>query len=193
MNSVLAAHESWCKSFQLLKSVSLSLQLDVITHSSCISEELGVGTGFVGWCSLLFVVCCCVCFLRAGKHKQHLAKTPPLGASELFGSLGEWCFRIGPHTCIFWWMNLIQFLFFVDIFYVCRTRGGGVAEIVFHINAGRSTEFANTKVVTPNVSRSLTLCNQLGGGFKYFYFHPYLGKWSNLTSIFFKWVGSTTN
>ena len=25
------------------------------------------------------------------------------------------------------------------------------------------------------------------------YFHPYLGKWSNLTSIFFKWVGSTTN
>ena len=25
-------------------------------------------------------------------------------------------------------------------------------------------------------------------------FHPYyLGKWSNLTSIFFKWVGSTTN
>ena len=26
------------------------------------------------------------------------------------------------------------------------------------------------------------------GGFKYFYFHPYLGKWSNLTSIFLKWV-----
>ena len=26
-----------------------------------------------------------------------------------------------------------------------------------------------------------------------FYFHPYLGKWSNLTSIFFKRVGSTTN
>ena len=25
-----------------------------------------------------------------------------------------------------------------------------------------------------------------------FYFHPYLGTWSNLTSIFFKWVGSTT-
>ena len=24
----------------------------------------------------------------------------------------------------------------------------------------------------------------LGGGFKYFYFHPYLGKWSNLTNIF---------
>ena len=34
----------------------------------------------------------------------------------------------------------------------------------------------------------------LGGGFKYFLnFHPYLGKISNLTSIFFKWVGSTTN
>ena len=26
-----------------------------------------------------------------------------------------------------------------------------------------------------------------------FYFHPYLGKISNLTSIFFRWVGSTTN
>ena len=26
-----------------------------------------------------------------------------------------------------------------------------------------------------------------------FDFHPYLGKWSNLTSIFFRWVGSTTN
>ena len=26
-----------------------------------------------------------------------------------------------------------------------------------------------------------------------FNFSPYLGKWSNLTSIFFRWVGSTTN
>ena len=26
-----------------------------------------------------------------------------------------------------------------------------------------------------------------------FYFHSYLGRWSNLTSIFFRWVGSTTN
>ncbi len=34
----------------------------------------------------------------------------------------------------------------------------------------------------------------LGGGLKYFWFSPRsLGKWSNLTSIFFKWVGSTTN
>ena len=27
-----------------------------------------------------------------------------------------------------------------------------------------------------------------GGGFKYFYFHPYLGKIPILTSIFFRWV-----
>ena len=27
-------------------------------------------------------------------------------------------------------------------------------------------------------------CNQLSGGFKYFYFHPYLVTWSNLTNIF---------
>ena len=29
--------------------------------------------------------------------------------------------------------------------------------------------------------------------FPIFYVNPYLGKWSNLTSIFFKWVGSTTD
>ena len=28
---------------------------------------------------------------------------------------------------------------------------------------------------------------KLGDGFKHFYFSPYLGKWSNLTSIFFRW------
>ncbi len=28
------------------------------------------------------------------------------------------------------------------------------------------------------------LSRKLGGGFKYFYFHPCLGKWSNLTNIF---------
>ena len=34
----------------------------------------------------------------------------------------------------------------------------------------------------------------LGGGFKYiFYVHPYFGKIPNLTSIFLKWVGSTTH
>ena len=30
-----------------------------------------------------------------------------------------------------------------------------------------------------------------GGNSNIFYFHPYLGKWSNLTSIFFKWVETT--
>ena len=33
----------------------------------------------------------------------------------------------------------------------------------------------------------------LGGGFKFFLFSPLLGKISILTSIFFRWVGSTTN
>ena len=34
----------------------------------------------------------------------------------------------------------------------------------------------------------------LGGGFKHLLFSPgSLGRWSNLTSIFFKWIGSTTN
>ena len=38
------------------------------------------------------------------------------------------------------------------------------------------------------------LQNFLGGGFKCFVCSPQtLGKWSNLTNIFFKWVGSTTN
>ena len=30
----------------------------------------------------------------------------------------------------------------------------------------------------------LIMHNTLGGGFKYCFFHPYLGKWSNLTNIF---------
>ena len=41
----------------------------------------------------------------------------------------------------------------------------------------------------------LNILGILGGGFKdVFHVHPQkLGKWSNLTCIFFKWVGSTTN
>ena len=39
----------------------------------------------------------------------------------------------------------------------------------------------------------IILKNPGGGGFKYFLFSPpYLGKISNLTSISFRWVGSTT-
>ena len=34
---------------------------------------------------------------------------------------------------------------------------------------------------------------KLGGGFKYFLFSPHLGMIPILTSIFFNWVGSTTN
>ena len=38
------------------------------------------------------------------------------------------------------------------------------------------------------------LCGHLDGGFKYFLFSSLPGvSWSNLTSIFFRWVGSTTN
>ena len=39
----------------------------------------------------------------------------------------------------------------------------------------------------------LVLRKILGGGNSFFYFHPFLGKSSNLTIIFLKWVGSTTN
>ena len=35
--------------------------------------------------------------------------------------------------------------------------------------------------------------DDLGGGFNFFYFYPCLGKISNLTNTFFRWVGSTTN
>ena len=34
---------------------------------------------------------------------------------------------------------------------------------------------------------------ELGGDFMFFYVHPCLGKIPILTSIFFRWVGSTTN
>ena len=40
----------------------------------------------------------------------------------------------------------------------------------------------------------LFLCGHLDGGFKYFLFSSLPGvSWSNLTNIFFRWVGSTTN
>ena len=44
----------------------------------------------------------------------------------------------------------------------------------FHILSASDVFF-----VHPNQSKL-----SLGGGFKYFYFHPYLGKWSNFTNIF---------
>ena len=52
-----------------------------------------------------------------------------------------------------------------------------------------------TAAVFPGITRTWTTQkDDLGGGFKYFLFSPQtLQKWSNLTSIFFKWVGSTTN
>ena len=45
----------------------------------------------------------------------------------------------------------------------------------------------------PYSSYSLSKTPRLGGGFKYFYFHPYLGKRFPFGLIFFKWVGSTIN
>ena len=49
----------------------------------------------------------------------------------------------------------------------------------------RTSKTHGEKIVTPKET--------LGGNSNMFYFHPYFGKWSNLTSIFFRWVGSTTN
>ena len=37
---------------------------------------------------------------------------------------------------------------------------------------------------TPSLKLVLHNHHHLGGGFKYYFFHPYLGKWSNLTNIF---------
>ena len=58
----------------------------------------------------------------------------------------------------------------------------------------------NVSMISPPLPPSRSRCggeevwlifmvhNYLGGGFKYFFVHPYLGKWSKLTSIFFRWV-----
>ena len=44
------------------------------------------------------------------------------------------------------------------------------------------------------ISAHIQSYTYLGGGFKYFWCSPLPGeKWSNLTSICFNWVGSTTN
>ena len=42
-----------------------------------------------------------------------------------------------------------------------------------------------------NLGKKLQKCQWngfIGGGFKQFYVHPYLGKWSNFTSVFCGWV-----
>ena len=44
--------------------------------------------------------------------------------------------------------------------------------------------FVETFFGPPLELQGLEMYNHLGGGFKYFYFQPYLGKWSNLTNIF---------
>ena len=63
---------------------------------------------------------------------------------------------------------------------------------------GTSKERASLRSTLPFASQFTTFSFReacLGGGnSNIFYFHPKkLGKWSNLTSICFKWVGSTTN
>ena len=44
----------------------------------------------------------------------------------------------------------------------------------------------NSPLVPGGPQPVITPINKLGGGFRYFYFHPYLGKISNLTNIFQK-------
>ncbi len=49
------------------------------------------------------------------------------------------------------------------------------------------------ELIIPPSTLDLIIKIRDGGNSNIFYFHPYLMKWSNLMSIFFRWVGSTTN
>ena len=53
----------------------------------------------------------------------------------------------------------------------------------FNLNVFPKTNTTQADLVSPINHKLLG-----GGNSNIFYFHPYLGKWSNLTSIFFKWV-----
>ena len=58
---------------------------------------------------------------------------------------------------------------------------------------GGSSDIFPDGFQTPNVTWGGVICRaRLGGGLKHFFFSPRsLGKWSNLTIIFFRWVETT--
>ena len=66
---------------------------------------------------------------------------------------------------------------------------GGVLELEVkkrqHFHQNRGLKLAVRATQTKDLEYFITrVYRVLGGGFKYFYFHPYLGKISNLTNIF---------
>ena len=89
-----------------------------------------------------------------------------------------------------------------------HVRSGGTARIrLYHLGViGSLLKLLEAELGDPRRSLMLSIdfsqgnftwCKCMAGWWQlkdYIYiFIPYLGKWSNSTSIFFRWVGSTTN
>ena len=74
---------------------------------------------------------------------------------------------------------------------ISDTRFGVEVRFLLFIFPGSQADYQNNR--NPNFWRwedSLLNENSRLGENDFWYFHPYLGNWSNLTSIFFRWVGS---
>ena len=90
---------------------------------------------------------------------------------SLFAVLGIWNIPVSFYTTDLYFLYHIIFLFNRMVFYEEFVKLG-----LF------------TKKIPNCIKYQATWWCQI-----FFNFHPYLGKWSNLRSIFFRWVGSTTN
>ena len=78
---------------------------------------------------------------------------------------------------------------------MCTSFLDGVYQVIeFHKEnfSSKKTSYIHVLAVLKNATSHIP--KNSGWWFQIlFNVHPYLGKWSNLTSIFFRWVGSTTN
>ena len=106
--------------------------------------------------------------------------------------MGIWCYNptYGSYNCIYNWIRgppCISGHSF-DVF----GNFAGFHEICFPARKPEGHDWRLWEDLTDWVS-SYSLNSFLGGGFKYFLFSPIpdLGKWSNLTIIFFKGVETT--
>ena len=106
-----------------------------------------------------------------------IGKTQRFATSLTFGA-GVSCFFWLSRYCIFFLLTLLHLLTLLSCDFtssICFSSAFQLSILseVYYLNFLRSYLFLG------------------GGNSNVFYFHPYLGKWSNLTSIFFKRVETT--
>ena len=92
-------------------------------------------------------------------------KQPHVGAKRRGGDLVKWLGWGGGWEPFFFWWTV-----------------GMCCSVFFFFRLTTSQQYIYGNVIS--IHHCVVVSN-------IFYFHPYMGKWSNLTSIFFKWVQTT--